>query len=67
MCMKQIKLEKGIPFPTELSSSVVTRQEALDAFELLRRQAVDIPEMSLDEINVEISAARAERKSKQVS
>ncbi|MBQ6503050.1 MAG: type II toxin-antitoxin system RelB/DinJ family antitoxin [Flexilinea sp.] len=63
MCMKQIMLEKGIPFPTKLPSSTVTRTEALEAFESLRRQAEDIPEMSLDEINNEISAYRAERRS----
>ena len=65
MCMKQIKIEKGIPFPTKLPKSVVTRAEALDAFESLRQQARDLPEISLDEINAEIAAVRAERKSKQ--
>ncbi len=34
-------------------------------FEDLRTQASDLPEMTLDEINEEISAARAERKKRQ--
>jgi hypothetical protein len=42
----------------------VTRAEALDAFEEMRKQAADVPEMSLEEINEEIRSARAERKSR---
>ena len=41
---------------------MVTRAEALRAFEDLRAQASDLPELTLEEINAEISAARAERK-----
>ena len=41
---------------------VITRAEAKNAFFELREQAADVPEMSLDEINAEISAVRAERK-----
>ncbi len=33
-----------------------------NAFYTLREQAAEVPEMSLDEINAEISAARTERK-----
>ena len=62
MCMKQIKIVRGIPFPTILPDTVVTRTEAMSAFEQLRREAADVPEMSLDEINEEIAAVRAERK-----
>ena len=62
MCMKQIKLERGIPFPTKLPQTMITRSKALEAFDSLRQQASDIPEMSLDEINAEIAASRAERK-----
>ncbi len=40
----------------------ITRAEARNAFHELRRQASDIPELSLDEINAEIQAVRAERK-----
>lgn len=61
MCMKQMKIVRGIPFPTRLPEHVVTRAEALEAFEKMRSQASDVPEMSLDEINSEIHAARADR------
>ena len=40
----------------------ITRVQAKNAFYELRRQAADVPEMSLEKINAEISAARAERK-----
>ena len=45
-----------------LTDTIITRSEFKKAFYDLRSQAADIPEMSLDEINAEISAARAERK-----
>jgi len=61
MCMKQMRIVRGIPFPTTLPPTMVTRRDALDAFEEMRRQAADVPEMSLDEINEEIRAARRER------
>ena len=64
MCMKQIKIVKGIPFSTRLPETVVTRSEAMNAFDQLRQEAADAPEMSLDEINEEIAAARAERKAR---
>ena len=63
MCMKQMQIIRGIPFPTKLPSATVTRREALDAFEEMRRQAADVPDMSLDEINEEIRAVRSGRKS----
>ena len=64
MCMKQMKMSRGIPFPTRLSEDVVTKSEALEAFEQLRMEAMNTPEMSLNEINGEIEAARAERKAR---
>ncbi len=64
MCMMQMRIVRGIPFPTRLPETTVTRREALDAFDEMRRQAADVPEMTLDEINEEICAARAERESK---
>ena len=67
MCMKQIKIERGIPFPTKLPDTIVTRSEALDAFEALRREAAGAPDMSLDEINEEIAEARAERKARRTA
>ena len=74
MFMSMSRMRRGIPFevtvpeetvisensaPTE---KTVTRKEALEAFERLRADAADLPEMTLDEINAEIAAARAERK-----
>ena len=41
---------------------MITSAEAKNAFYELRRQAADVPEMSLDEINAEIMAVRSERK-----
>ena len=38
MCMKQMKIVRGIPFSTRLPEQVVTRAEALEAFEKMRRQ-----------------------------
>ena len=60
---------RGFPFDTQLPESVITSAEALGAFEKLRRKAADVPEMTLDEINAEISAARQamKRKSKALS
>ena len=42
----------------------MTPADARNAVETLREQAKDMPEMTLEEINAEISAARSERKSK---
>ncbi len=67
MCMKQIQIVRGIPFSTRLPENVVTRAEALEAFEEMRRQAADVPEMSLEEINEEIRSVRAERKAKKAA
>ena len=62
MFMSKSKMVKGLPFEATLPAATITRTEAKKAFYDLRSQAADIPEMSLDEINAEISAARAERK-----
>jgi hypothetical protein len=40
---------------------LVTRAEALEAFDKMRKQAADVPEMSLEEINEEIRCAREDR------
>ena len=39
-----------------------SRADAWQAFEELRRQVADVPEMSFDEINEEIAVVRAERR-----
>jgi DNA-damage-inducible protein J len=67
MCMKQIKIARGIPFATTLPDDTVTRAEALRAFDEMRRQAADVPEMSLAEINEEIRSARSELKNRKAA
>ena len=67
MCMKQMEIVRGIPFPTRLpekkkNTNPMSREEAVRVFYELRKEAADIPEMTLDEINTEIEASRAERK-----
>jgi len=62
MFMKRSKQVKGLPFEATLPAQTITRGDALDAFYSARRQMADEPEMSLDEINAEISAARVDRK-----
>ena len=57
MCMKQMQIARGIPFPTKLPEKTITRAEALNAFHQLRREAANLPEMSLDEINEEVKAS----------
>ena len=39
------------------SNDDISRADAWHAFKLLRKQAADVPEMSLDEINAEIAFA----------
>lgn len=62
MFMARSKMVKGLPFEARLPEQTITRAEAKNAFYELRKQAADVPEMSLDEINAEILAVRAERK-----
>ena len=61
MFMEQTKAANGLPFPLYRIESEITREEALEAFNELREQARDVPEMSIDGINAEITAARRER------
>ncbi len=58
MFMTRSKMVKGLPFDATLPENTITRAEAKNAFHTLRRQAADVPEMSLEEINAEITAAR---------
>lgn len=62
MFMTRSKMVKGLPFEAKLPDGAITRAEARQAFYALRAQAVDLPEMSLEEINAEIDAVRAKRK-----
>lgn len=61
MFMIRSKIARGLPFEATLPESTITRAEAKRAFYALREQAADVPEMSVDEINEEILAVRAER------
>ena len=60
MFMRMRKMVRGIPFQVVLPEEKITRAEALAAFEALRTEAASLPEMSLDEINEEIRAARTD-------
>lgn len=62
MFMAKSKMVKGLPFEARLSENMITREEAKNAFNEMRKQLADIPEMSLDEINAEILASRKERR-----
>ena len=61
MFMKRSKMVHGLPFEAVLPETS-TREDFRNAFNALRSEAVSLSEMSLDEINTEISASRAERK-----
>lgn len=62
MFMSMSKMVKGIPFSVTIPEGAVTRSEALSAFDRMRAGAASSPEMTLDEINAEISEVRAEKK-----
>ena len=62
MFVVRSKIERGLPFSARLPEESISRSEAWDAFQELRRQAAVLPEMSLEEINAEIAAVRAEKR-----
>jgi len=62
MFFTKSKMSRGLPFDTTLPENVVTRSEALSAFHELRKNASDVQEMSLEEINQVIASVRAKRK-----
>lgn len=64
MFMERTCMVRGLPFPAVLPANKMTRIEAQRAIDEMRREASDMPEMTLDEINEEIRAARLERKRK---
>ena len=45
-----------------MEGTIITRSEAMAAFEDLRQQASDVDEMTLEEINAEIGKVREERR-----
>ncbi len=65
MFMERTRMVRGLPFPAVLPENKMTRAEAKTAVENMRREAAHMPEITLDEINAEISAVRAERKADQ--
>ena len=64
MFMERTRMVRGLPFPAVLPETRMTRTEARAAVEAMRKEAADAPEMTLEEINAEIRAARAERETK---
>ncbi len=64
MFMERTRMVRGLPFPAVLPSDKMTRTEAKAVIDRMRQEAADMPEMTLDEINAEISAARTEGKAK---
>lgn len=62
MFMKRSKQVKGLPFEATLPEQIITRTDGLNAFYEARKQMAGEPELTLDEINAEISAVRNERK-----
>ncbi|MCM1134161.1 MAG: type II toxin-antitoxin system RelB/DinJ family antitoxin [Clostridium sp.] len=67
MFFARTKIEKGLPFAATLprTDEKILREKGLQALENIRANAGTLPEMTLDEINAEIAAARAERKAGQ--
>jgi DNA-damage-inducible protein J len=62
MFMAKSKQVRGLPFDAVLPAQSTNREDFRSAFNALREEAADIPEMSLEEINAEISATRSKRK-----
>ena len=62
MFMERTRMVRGLPFPAVLPETRMTKTEAQKALDDIRAEAAGTPEMSLDEINAEIRAAREERK-----
>lgn len=61
MFMKRTKQVRGLPFEAVLPEPS-NREGFKNAFDALRAEAADLPEMTLEEINAEITATRAGRK-----
>lgn len=62
--MKTVVRERRIPFEIRAEHPAPPQKRAIDAFEALRSSLLEsqVGELSLDEINTEIKAARDERK-----
>ena len=64
MFMERTRMVRGLPFPAVLPEERMTREDVRRVFEEARAQAADLPEMTMEEIDAEIAAARAERRAK---
>lgn len=64
MFMERTRMVRGLPFPAVLPENKMTRAEARELIEAIRRDSSDTPEPSLEEINDEIRAVRAERRAR---
>lgn len=64
MFMERTRMVRGLPFPAVLPETRMTRAEAQKTIDDMREEASGLPEISLDEINTEILAVRAERKAR---
>lgn len=62
MFMAKSKQVRGLPFDAVLPEQNNKRNDFRSAFNALREEASVIPEMSLEEINAEISATRSKRR-----
>ncbi len=62
MFMERTRMVRGLPFPAMLPENKISRVDAHRFIDEIRSEAVDYPDMTLDEINAEIAEARAERK-----
>jgi len=62
MFMERTRMVRGLPFLAILPAKLMTKADARKAIDDIRSEAKDFPEMSLEAINAEISAVRAERK-----
>ena len=62
MFMERTRMVRGLPFQAVLPETRMTKEEAKSVVDSIRAEAANLPEMTLDEINAEISAVRAERK-----
>lgn len=65
MFMERTRMVRGLPFPATLPDNQMTKLEAKAAIDKMREEAAIVPEMTLDEINAEITAARAKRKAQE--
>ena len=63
MFMERTRMVRGLPFPAVLPKDRMTQQEASAVIRALRDEAANLPDFSMDEIDAEIAAVRAERKS----